>query len=112
MLLRGPAQSKAPQEMGISVQAPPIEVASPRRFPALTTAPTTTFRDTVQRFDSLWNRSEAQLGKLPTKLPNELFELISLQHRMQNLSLEVHLATAVADSLGQTLRRLQQAGGN
>lgn len=76
-----------------------------------TSAPGVSFSATLEKVRSLWGVTESGAVKNLQALPLEIRKLFELQRSTGALQLQVECVSRVADSIGQTLRRVHQLGG-
>ena len=79
--------------------------ASPKAVPSLS------FSGALEKVRSLWVATESGSVKNLQSLPPELRKLFELQRSTGALQLQVECVSRVADSIGQTVRRVHQMGG-
>jgi hypothetical protein len=74
-------------------------------------APAVSFSGVLEKVRSLWVATESSSIKNLPGLPPELRKLFELQRSTGALQLQVECISRVADSVGQTVRRVHQLGG-
>lgn len=69
------------------------------------------FSEVINNLLTTWSRTEGAVDARIAHLPTGVSELFQLQKSMGTLQLQTECAAHAADSVGTTIRKMQQLGG-